>query len=311
MVDVTKQKMDELVDRGLVQSRTRGDLTVYKYKNKVFYDDLWDADPALIEARGIVFDDDGYIVQRPLKKVFNDGERGRTPLPDDTPVIASQKVNGFMAAVTMYQGDVIVSTTGSLDSPFVQLASKYLRDNPAVVNVLDAETTLIFEICDPDDAHIIDERQGAYLLAMRDKVTGDMYQPGRVWDLAEELYMKSDICILPVKYESGTMHHYRQEVQDRLCDIEGYMLYDYDTGEPLTKLKSIQYLSIKAMQRLGRKQIEDMFCRPKVFRQRLDEEFFDLHEFIIENWTQGQWAEMDEAERNDLMRCALLNLNMV
>ena len=87
----------ELIAKGLVkQKRYDNGLSVFKYTREVFYKALWNEDPLLLEARGMVLDDDGNKVIWPFTKVFNHHENG-TELDLDTVVVAPRKVNGFMA----------------------------------------------------------------------------------------------------------------------------------------------------------------------------------------------------------------------
>lgn len=123
---------EELVQKGLVKKKTYANgLSVFKYSRKVFYDQLWNTDPLLLEARGIVLDDDGNKVVWPFTKVFNYGENGAGELLEaSTPVVAPRKVNGFMAACRYWNGELIVSTTGSLDSDFAVLAREGFGPQP-------------------------------------------------------------------------------------------------------------------------------------------------------------------------------------
>lgn len=87
-----------LVDQKLVTSKVdeRG-YQIFKYHRKVFYKNLWHLDGALLEARGIVFDKNNKIIQRPFLKIFNLGENGHD-LYGNQYYVVSEKVNGFMGA---------------------------------------------------------------------------------------------------------------------------------------------------------------------------------------------------------------------
>lgn len=112
---------DDLVEKKLVKAKPYPNgLTVYKYAPCVFYDNLWNTDKRLLDARGMVLDAEGNKVIWPFTKVFNRFENN-TNLPLDTPVIAPVKMNGFMASVTCYHYKMLVSTTGTLDSDYVKL----------------------------------------------------------------------------------------------------------------------------------------------------------------------------------------------
>ena len=118
-----KDELKEYVaTSGLVNMKEWGnDIFVLKYKKKVFYDNLWN--DYIAECRGSIVDKDFNLVTYPFTKIYNYGIEKEAPvLPDDTKVTAFRKVNGFMVAMTWHNGDVLVSTTGSTDSDFVNMA---------------------------------------------------------------------------------------------------------------------------------------------------------------------------------------------
>ena len=122
---VTKKEWLE-ANKSLVtmkESKNYPGLFVIKYKNKVFYDNLWT--PELQQCRGLVLDAHYNVVVRPFDKIFNYMENGTTFDRDDV-VTYTRKVNGFMGAMT-YSEDhgYIYSTTGSLDSDFALLVKKH------------------------------------------------------------------------------------------------------------------------------------------------------------------------------------------
>ena len=140
-------------------------LFVLKYARRVFYDACWKISPLLNELRGLVVDVDYNIVCRPFTKIFNYTEEGAGKTwTDSTMVLVSKKLNGFMAGVTNVNGTMIVSTTGSLDSDFVSMATEYLKD--IKISDLVKHHTYMFEICHPNDPHIIEEKVGAHFLAI-------------------------------------------------------------------------------------------------------------------------------------------------
>src|SRR5947207_6854977 len=156
----------ELIDQGLVkQKRYENGFSVFKYSREVFYRALWNTNPLLLEARGMVLADDGTKVIWPFTKVFNHHENG-TELALDTKVIAPRKVNGFMASARYWKGELIVSTTGTLDSDFAKLARSYIEKLEGI-EIMAANITVLFEICENSDPHIVAEEEGAYLIGGR------------------------------------------------------------------------------------------------------------------------------------------------
>ena len=85
-------------------------LFVKKYSKRVFYDNLWNSHPDIVESRGHVVTNDGTRVINPFTKVFNFGENG-VSISRDAQVIAIRKVNGFMCGVTYipYLDEVVTS----------------------------------------------------------------------------------------------------------------------------------------------------------------------------------------------------------
>ena len=221
------------------QSERYPSLSVKKYHRKVFFKNLWNTDPELIESRGHVINEKGETVVRPFTKVFNRGENN-TDIPLDEECLAVQKINGFMCAATYVEevGEVVISTTGSLDSGHVTLAEKYIDKEK-----IPKGYTFLFEIVDKSDPHIIEEREGAYLIGMRkvdaeEKYTSTIEKEKRLDDIATMLGYKR-----PTYFVSSF-----NVVVDmaKVCFHEGYVVYGKDT---VLKLKSPYYITLKALAR--------------------------------------------------------------
>ncbi len=243
-------------------------LKVLKYKNKVFFKNLWDKDT--INARGLVLDEDDNIVNYPFTKVFNLGENDTTVDPERM-VICPRKVNGFMACATMHKGDLLISTTGSLDSDFVELAKKYITKVP------NDGISYMFEICDPSDPHVVPEEVGAYLIGGRKKVLNSHL----IWEEALDDIAKIYGYKRPEVWEG--------KFKDLPLDVkhEGYMVRDYHTEKTLCKIKSKHYLFTKFWMR-----------SKKAYNvQEVEEEFFELVEKIRNTFTETEWSELDQQTR--------------
>lgn len=273
-----KFNVDDLIEQGLVIKKTykegvyRG-LSVLKYHRKVFYDNLWHLDDRLLECRGIVVDEHDNVIVRPLKKLFNLGENGVTIDPNRK-IVAYRKINGFMLTVTNTKKyGVIYSTTGSLDSDFVELGKKHINHDLYEKHG-EKYFTYIFEICDKDDPHIIDEDSGQYELGKRDIHSGFLYPTP-----TDEMFFG--------KFKNLNLNP----------EHEGWIIYDDESGEPICKVKSKFYLNRKALMRVGVTKANKMFDHPELFKRQLDEEFYELFDFIIQNFSKEQWLTMSEQER--------------
>lgn len=289
----TFEKMVELHNRGLVsmkkQEQNGQEFYIFKYRNKVFYKNLWNEDDALLDSRGVVFTEAGKLAQLPLKKVFNLNENG-TRIDPNKKVYGSRKANGFMLAVSYFDGDLLFSSTGSLTSEFVELGKKVFLDQcKRPLSIINDNCTYIFEVCHKSDPHIVEEEEGVYLLGIRDKVTGGMVSPTLVRKVARLLGAHTvDTNVLSAGYFIEELTY---------VEHEGFMLYDYETHEPIVKLKSPHYLSKKAIMRLGKGKVDDMFINPDKFKKRIDEEFFNLVDAILSEYEKDEWRDMDEQSR--------------
>lgn len=285
----------DLTEQGLVKKKTytSGEfegLSVLKYSNKVFYNNLWNKDKRLLDCRGMVVDSEDNIIVWPFTKVFNLYENN-TKVGRDKIVIAPRKINGFMCAVSVYKGKPIYSTTGSLDSEFAKMAKEIIEGQLTIPDTTFFRTwcTFIFEICHPNDPHKVSEKLGAYLIGIRVHSTGKMLS---------EQHLDKYSCF------GG---FYRPEVHVALfdsisklsksCKHEGFMIIDYETGETLCKLKSNHYLSKKAIMRLGSAKVDDMFDNPEKFKQRIDEEFYGITYYIVNTVDKEQWKSYNDQQR--------------
>ncbi len=262
-------------------------LFTVKYHNRVFYDNLWTDE--LKECRGRVELANGNIVVNPFTKVFNRNENGTNIDPNEI-CVASEKINGFMAAATYVSavGGVVVSTTGSLDSDFVAMAERYITPNmKTTIRDNYKGSTLLFEICHEDDPHIIPEQAGAYLIGCRQVNLPDPYfsTPG-----AERT----------LDFMAGTLGAYRSDWKiAKFLDIvmecknmkrEGYVVYGQASATVL-KIKSPYYLAMKAIAR-----IKDI---NKLKKEFIDEEFYPLIQYLSEHKT---FKEMEEQQKLTLLR---------
>lgn len=263
------------------------ELYVLKYTRTCFYDGIWN--DYLVKARGMVVDKDHNIVAYGFDKIFNRFENG-TDINRDETVVAVQKVNGFMAAATYVPSldEVVVSTTGSLDSDFVGYAEKYIDDSvKSVIRDLYKEsgtvTTFVFEICHPEDPHIIPENLGAYLIGCRNIEQQSAYHSSPILEstldnIAEE--MKVFRPVWKVCRFADVV------IETESCKHEGFVVYGQSSKASL-KIKSPYYLTLKACARK-----KDILSLDK---RRVDEEYYDLIAHLKE--LGNEFNAMEEQSR--------------
>ena len=189
-------------------------------------------------------------------------------MSNETIVTAVPKVNGFMGAVTKYQGALLYSTTGSLDSPFTKLAEKHISE--LNTSYIEEGNTYLFEVCDEGDPHIVKENIGAHLLGVRCGITGKL--------------LHQDLLAYEIRKKLGGHHTVLSTTVGKFGDIkedlltskkEGFMILDKNSNT-LCKLKTPHYLSKKAIMRLGKGKIDFMYNHTEEFLKRVDEEFYGL-----------------------------------
>jgi hypothetical protein len=267
------------------------DLLVAKYKKKVFFDNLWD--DVLVEARGHVYHKDGSRVINSFTKVFNRGENN-TDIPRDDSVVAVQKMNGFLGCATYVPqyGEVIVSTTGSLDSDFVGMAKEtigqYALDWIKQYAISTGFTdTYMFEIVHINDPHIINEVPGAYLIGRR-HVNDDhpYFSDGDFeWDLD---FIAGKMGVLRPMWKMAQFSAIVEEVKS--CTHEGFCVYSEKSKVSL-KMKSPFYLVQKL---LARK--KDILTLDK---KKVDEEYYDLIDYCR---SYVGFSSLDDQQRLKVMR---------
>ena len=281
-----REKLKQYVESSsLVNMRECGNgIYVLKYKKKVFYDNLWNE--YIAECRGSIVDQDFNLVAYPFTKIYNYGiEKSAPVLADDVRVTAYRKVNGFMVACTWYRGDVLISTTGSTDSPYVAMAREMISDNMDRYRDTCEHfegNTFMFECVHPGDPHIVPEQPGMYLLGMRENKYGS-----RITHEAWPLFLQMAFHSIPVEVYYTNVDKLLQEV--KTVKHEGFVAYT-DDGVSF-KIKSPYYLTAKWVARNPR---TDKLLTQQ-FREQIDEEYYPLLDHIRNNI--DVYTVMDEQAR--------------
>ncbi len=266
----------------LKQSTKYPDLFVIKYKNKVFYDNLWT--PVLLQCRGLVLDKDYNVIVRPFDKIFNYMENGTTFDRDDI-CTYTRKVNGFMGAMTYSERyGHIYSTTGSLDSDFAKLAEKHLGK---YAGRLEEGITWLFEVCDESDPHIIKEVNGAYLIGVVDCNTG--------WHFSEE-------CVSRTALKHGLKRYVHEYARfsdivkmSKECKYEGYVVRLQEDPTKFLKIKSPYYLTTKFLARKNVDKITNMLDNIEQTKKTIDEEYYPLLDYLSS--IKDEFIALPEQER--------------
>jgi hypothetical protein len=206
-------------------------------------------------------------------------------LADDVRVMAFRKINGFMCAVTWHHGDLLISTTGSTDNDYVNMARSLIDlDRYRKVCRTWHGTTFMFECCHVDDKHIIEESPGMYLLGYREKS----------WDSQVDLTpsilrsLEQEFGTIPVEQIINIPMGDLMKMA-KTCTSEGYVFYSAEGVS--AKIKTPFYLTNKWMARNPR---TDKLLT-KEFKEQIDEEYYPLLAYIQENIVE--FTALTEQER--------------
>lgn len=269
------------------QSIRYPDLFVVKYNNKVFYDNLWT--PELMEARGLIVDNDFNVIVKPFDKIFNFMEN-ETTCDRDKKVLAVEKRNGFLGVMSYHpKYGWIYSTTGSLDSGFADLAKSHLKQYEDILDFCfkGKSVSLMFEICDSvNDPHIIKEEDGEYLIGCN--FDGELWTEHKLDNLG---------WVCDMKRPSWKHIQFDDLLEEcKISKIEGYVVRDIDSDIPLMKIKTPYYLICKFLGRLKQEKLDDLLVDSEKFKKKLkDEEFFILIDLIKNSYSD--FTNMDEQDK--------------
>ena len=245
--------------------------------------------------RGTIVDFKFNVIQRTFTKIFNVGEKWAPHIEDDTICYAVRKINGFMAAATWHYGRLLVSTTGSVDSDFADMAQKHVR-NYLPMMVRNPEYTFTFEIVDRQDPHVIHESPGAYLIGARLKK----------WNTSNHDMSETELDALAETHgilrPEWTTAAYGDIVEDvKFVEHEGYVVYPVDpTDHREVKMKSPFYLSTKFLGRKSEKRLNEILEKPARAKKILDEEFYPVIDHLAT--IRDEFVAMSEQERFGYLR---------
>lgn len=311
------KEMENLVAQGLATDGWRKNekgikvphpdgFKIYKYSKKVHFDRLWLTNPWIKKARGIVLDSAGNIISHPFDKLYNFGEYDAGKhLPLDTKVQKIEKMNGYLANISMhpFRNEIFATSQGSMakDAPFVKLIYDFIT--PEVEKKLldffrKNPVTLMFENIHPDDPHIIEynkEDFGLWLIGVRGLNLNDkIYQEQEVDKIAKELGFKRP------KWSVDTLGNVINEMKTN--QTEGYMIRLED-GTPVMKMKTDYYLVTKFVGRIGNNMTEFMYRDPEGFKEKkMDEEFYPIVDQIVARISQDDFTNMDRIARVAFVR---------
>lgn len=287
---LTYEQQLDLVKHGYAKVSINKNLSTFKYARRVFHKNLWNNIPGIMECRGHTYNNiTGELVLAAPTKSFNYGENGYwLQFSLDTPVVMYKKYNGFMATVSKYNEEIIVGTTGSTKSDFAKLAKAVLirtYTESGLYKLFDSSDryTMLFEICDASDPHIVDELSGAHLLGIR--YHESTHQDRRSWQFEP---IGSNIIHTTL---AEALHMAKNN-----CEIEGWMMYNQHT-QSVCKLKTDYYIDKKKLMRMSPQKVHDMFIDSWSVAEKLSHQWKFAPDIIVEYYSKSEWIDMSDQQR--------------
>ena len=278
---LTYQEQLELVQHDLARVSINENMSTFKYAKRVMFDYLWKQHPELRACRGHTYNNStGEAVTCPPMKSFNYLEDGWwNDVPLSTPIVAYKKYNGFMAAATTANGELVVSTTGTTKSDYAKWAKAKIEKEA----YLPFEgTTGLYEIIVPQDPHIVkEESEGSVLLGLMTNLVGNWTPTGR--------------------YFSGTLAEILQITEKDKG--EGFMVYlQNEEGEASDvhnpcKLKTPYYVGKKKLMRAGVKNVSQLFNNTRHYLTGFHLMWEEVAHKIKHEYTEQEWLATPEQQR--------------
>lgn len=170
-----KDLLIKMIDLGyvLVKKHPEFNLYILNYSAMCAIDKIWN--DVTEKCRGLIVDDNGYIIARPFKKFFNYEEIEDKSIIPNLPFEVYDKMDGSLGILYFYNNVPYIATKGSFTSEQAIIGTKILRNKD--YKSLNPNLTYLFEIITPDDPKVVDYQlvEDLFLLAVINTETGEEY----------------------------------------------------------------------------------------------------------------------------------------
>jgi len=233
---------NERVEKGLISRRQKGNLLIYNYTNEVQWSKAWEKYTMM--ARGLIVKDDGLIIARPFRKMFNLEEQfggdSFKNLPKSIPEITSKKDGSLgILYIDPVDNDIAIATRGSFDSDQAIWATKWIREHRPKEPLLE-NVTYCFEIVFKMNRIVVNygDWEGLFLIGLVHNDTGKIYSYNDVkreairqdYEYPEQFHMTIPEILKYTKdatdgqKEEGFVLFYPEENLQLKCKLLSYVL---------------------------------------------------------------------------------------
>lgn len=212
------------------------------------------------DMRGIVFDKNKNIVSLPFPKFFNFIEEDCDIKDESKKVVTTNKLDGSLLVVSIYDNDLLLSSKGSMGSWVIHEAMELIKEKHKNMLKNNKEHTFMFEYINPKKNPVLcyNDRK-LVIVGMRNKNTGEIINPKTAFDTAEKY-----------KIEHAEIIHDKARISEVREDIKGKEgaegIVGYRKGK-LMKIKTKWYLERhKILSKLTDDKIRGLY-----FHEKLDD----------------------------------------
>lgn len=209
---VELEQVEELINKKCMKrnKHPKFPLHILTYNKHMKYS-KWSCCPSLLrEASGLVVDEHGQIVTRPIVKFFNYDQIEKMPAGKG---VVLEKMDGSLINLGFWEGNMVISSKGSFESVQAIKANQLLREKYHNFP-FNQDYTYCFEIIYPQNKIVVDyeELTDLYLLAKIHTKTGqetqDIEEGLKQPVIQHEFDNLSDLqCLLSI-FHSFTNEHY-------------------------------------------------------------------------------------------------------
>jgi len=256
-------------------------LKIYKYSHSCTYIRNWNE--YTLQLRGMVLDDKGNIVSRPFSKFFNnrdeDFDEIGNRIPKNFPYEIFEKLDGSLIQIFNYQGQRIITSSGSFTSEMVYKTEEMLNSKYPKVK-FENGFTYLFEIIYPENKIVVDygNTEKLILLAINE-INTDM-------ELSYDLFIKpfailNGLDIVKKVADKKLPDLFFEQKHLEFENKEGYIV-KFANGYRV-KIKFNSYMKIqKTIMRLSDKYLYELLCEGKRLDDILDLVPDELYEHLRE-----------------------------
>jgi RNA ligase len=220
--------LEKYYEDGLLYKQTHPTLplTIWNYTPKTQYSENWT--DITLQCRGLVTDNNGNVVARPLKKFFNIEEGKHTPTSEFE---IYEKMDGSLGIMFEYNGQMVCATRGSFTSDQSKWMTNFAIKNN-YQNLIVSGSTYLFEIIYPENRIVVDYQgqERLVLLGIINAETGEEVP-------YEDIFEKFDIV---KRYDGIEDYTKLKSLIDN--NAEGFVIR-FSNGDRM-KIKGEEYLRL-------------------------------------------------------------------